>query len=183
VRVLPADDPTAVAETVTALRSGGVVVLPTETVYGLAVLPGGEDRLIALKDRPTDMPIAVLVADSAQVEALASVPPAAGELMAAHWPGPLTLVLPARDGSGTIGVRFPDHAFVRAVAAEVGPIATTSANRHGEPTPATAREAAAGLAGPVDVVIDGGPITGTASTVVDATVDPPVVLRAGPVQL
>jgi L-threonylcarbamoyladenylate synthase len=183
VRVLAVDDPAAVAETVAALRGGGAVVLPTETVYGLAVLPGGEDRLITLKARPADMPIAVLVADPAQVEELATAPPAAAELMAAHWPGPLTLVLPARDGSGTVGVRFPDHDFVRAVAAEVGPVATTSANRHGEPTPATAHAAAAGLAGPVDLVIDGGAVTGTPSTVVDATVDPPVVLREGPVEL
>ena len=79
----------------------------------------------------------------------------------------------------TIGLRCPDHDLVRAVAAEVGPLATTSANRHGVPTPATAAEAADGLVGEVDLVIDGGVLTGTASTVVDATTDALRVLRQG----
>jgi L-threonylcarbamoyladenylate synthase len=80
---------------------------------------------------------------------------------------------------GTIGVRCPDHPLVRAVAARTGPIATTSANRHGRPTPATAAEAAAALTGPVAVVADGSRLAGTASTVVDLTVEPWRVLRQG----
>jgi tRNA threonylcarbamoyl adenosine modification protein (Sua5/YciO/YrdC/YwlC family) len=112
--------------------------------------------------------------------------------MEAHWPGPLTLVL-RRGGAAatwdlggdpaTIGVRCPAHPLVRAVAAEVGPVATTSANRHGRPTPATAAEAAASLTAPVAVVVDGGALEGEASTVVDVTGDDWRVLRVGPVDL
>jgi L-threonylcarbamoyladenylate synthase len=108
--------------------------------------------------------------------------------MARCWPGPLTLVL-ARAGSAralelggdpaTVGVRCPAHDLVRRLAAEVGPMATTSANRHGEPTPPTAAGAAAALADAVDVVVDGGPCAGVPSTVVDATGPKWHVLRIG----
>jgi tRNA threonylcarbamoyl adenosine modification protein (Sua5/YciO/YrdC/YwlC family) len=174
------------------LLAGGTVLLPTDTVYGVAALPsvpGATDRLFALKEREAHQPLAVLVADAAQARALTG--PTSTEVsrwIDELWPGPLTLVLPraasARDlalggDPGTIGVRCPDHALVRAVAAAVGPVATTSANRHGEPTPTTAAEAAAGLAGPVGLVVDDGPSGTVASTVVDASVDPWRVLRHG----
>jgi tRNA threonylcarbamoyl adenosine modification protein (Sua5/YciO/YrdC/YwlC family) len=118
-----------------------------------------------------------------------AVPPLAAELAAAHWPGPLTMVLRRRPGLGwrlgeptdTIGVRCPDHDLVRALAARVGPLATTSANRHGLPTPSSALEAAGQLLGPVDLVLDGGPLYGTPSTVVDLTGEAPRVLRQGAV--
>ena len=105
------------------------------------------------------------------------------------WPGPLTLVLRRRPGlawdlgdpADTVGVRLPDHDLVLALAEAVGPLATTSANRHGEPTPVTAAEAAAALAGAPDLVVDGGPCAGEASTVLDATGPEPVVLRPGPI--
>ena len=105
-----------------------------------------------------------------------------------HWPGPLTLVLNRSEsarrvdlgGSAqTVGIRCPDHRFVRALARRVGPIATTSANRHGRPTPATAVEAAESLTAPVALVIDGGPCGGVPSTVIDASSTPARVLRAG----
>jgi tRNA A37 threonylcarbamoyladenosine synthetase subunit TsaC/SUA5/YrdC len=83
--------------------------------------------------------------------------------------------------SATVGVRVPDHELVRALAAHVGPLATTSANRHGRPTPPTARDAARALSAPPGLVVDGGPCEGTASTVVDATGDEPVILREGPI--
>jgi tRNA A37 threonylcarbamoyladenosine synthetase subunit TsaC/SUA5/YrdC len=92
----------------------------------------------------------------------------------------LTVVVPTAAGP-TLGIRCPDHDFVRRVAAEVGPIATTSANRHGEPTPPTAAAAARSLAGPVAVVVDGGELVGQASTVVDATGDGLRILREGPI--
>ena len=106
------------------------------------------------------------------------------------WPGPLTIVgrrgpaargLELGVGPDTIGVRCPAHAFLRAVAAVVGPIATTSANRSGVPTPTTAAEAAASLDGPVGLVVDGGPAGTVASTVVDTVAEPWRVLRAGAV--
>lgn len=164
------------------LAAGGAVVLPTDTVYGLAALPsvpGATDQLFALKGRAGTQPFAVLVADTAQ--ALELVEPPAPEVrgwMDRHWPGPLTLVLrrsPAAGAlalggdAGTIGVRCPAHRFVRALAAAVGPLATTSANRHGEPSPTTAQAAASSLTATVGLVVDGGPAGTVASTVVDAS--------------
>ena len=155
-----APGPDVVARVAGVLRDGGVVVLPTDTVYGAAALPGvprATDRLFALKGRGADVPLAVLCAGADQALALADpdgVDDDVRRIAARLWPGPLTLVLPRRPGLGlalgepatTVGLRCPDHALVRALAAEVGPLATTSANRHGEPTPATAAEAAAALA-------------------------------------
>lgn len=177
---LAVDDPRTFDQVVLALRAGAAVVVPTDTVYGVATVPAHQDLLLELKGRPDSVPIAVLVADAAQAALAAGLPlPAAGvTLAAAFWPGPLTLVVPVA-GGGTLGVRCPNHDLLRAVAAAVGPVATTSANRHGEPTPATASEAAAALLGPVAVVVDGGELVGTASTVVDVTGAEPVVLREG----
>jgi L-threonylcarbamoyladenylate synthase len=188
---------TTLAEAAAALRRGEVVVVPTETVYGIAALPtvpGATDLLFALKGRAADVPLAVLCAEPAQALALADPAGVTGEVrrMAERlWPGPLTLVLPRRPGLGyalgepvdTVGVRCPDHAVVRALAAEVGPIATTSANLHGEPTPPTAPEVAALFGDGVAVVVDGGTCAGTPSTVVDATSRPWRLLRPGPLTL
>ena len=181
-----------VEQGVTALEAGLVVLLPTDTVYGIAALPtvpGATARLFGLKDRSAGQPLAVLVADVGQAMALIDAPSAAiTRLMAECWPGPLTLVV-RRAASAralelggdptTIGVRCPDHDLVRELASRVGPIATTSANRHGEPTPATAAAAAAALTGPVAVLIDGGRLDGLASTVVDVSGDQPRILRVG----
>ena len=183
----PEDD---VEQAIRALRAGEAIVVPTDTLYGLAALPtvpGAVDRLFSLKRRPADTPIAVLVAGIEQVEALADLSGAARRLADAFWPGPLTMVLPRRAGvdlplgepHATIGVRWPDHPVIAALAEAVGPLATTSANRTGEPTPATAGEAAASLAGDVGVVLDGGACAGTASTVVDLTGPDLRVLREG----
>lgn len=170
-----------VARAAGVLRGGGTVVLPTDTVYGLAALPGNEHRLAELKGRPADMPVAVLVASREQARAVSGPWSEVAERLAArHWPGPLTLVLPGRDAAGrTVGVRWPSHPFVVALAAEVGPIATTSANRHGEPTPSTAVDAVRSLTLLPDLVVDGGRCDGVASSVVDVTGPEPVVLREG----
>ena len=183
----PEDD---VEQAVRALRAGEAIVVPTDTLYGLAALPtvpGAVDRLFSLKRRPADTPIAVLVAGIEQVEALADLSGTARRLADAFWPGPLTMVLPRRAGvdlplgepHATIGVRWPDHPVIAALAEAVGPLATTSANRTGEPTPATAGEAAASLVGDVAVVLDGGACAGPASTVVDLTGPDLRVLREG----
>lgn len=178
-----------------ALQGGEAIVLPTETVYGLAALPsipGATDRLFALKGRGANVPIAVLCADAEQALALVDAPsPAVREVAERYWPGPLTLVLRRRPGLGyelgepadTIGVRCPDHALVQALARQVGPIATTSANRHGQPTPATATEVAALFGEGVALVVDGGFCSGTPSTVVDATGDEWKVLRQGDISV
>ena len=192
---LAASSPDAADRIATALEGGGVVVLPTDTVYGLAAsarFPDAVGRLFALKGRRADVPIAVLCADQEQALDLAEpVGDRARQLAAAHWPGPLTLVLPRRPGLGwelgdpstTIGLRCPDHDLVRAVARRIGPLATTSANRHGMPTPAVATDAAAALTGPVDLVIDGGTLAGSASTVVDLAGAEARVLRQGELRI
>ena len=164
---------------VEALRAGGAVVLPTDTVYGLAALPGHQDLLYDLKGRPASVPIAVLVADVEQAATIVRLDDRARRLADAFWPGPLTIVLAPVAGDATVGVRCPAHELVRALAARVGPLPTTSANRHGQPTPRTAAEAAAALAGQPALVIDGGPCGDTASTVVDLTGEQLVVLREG----
>ncbi|MFL6204972.1 MAG: L-threonylcarbamoyladenylate synthase, partial [Acidimicrobiales bacterium] len=181
-----------VDEIVEVLEGGGVVVLPTDTVYGLAALPSAAaavDRVFALKGRRADVPIAVLCASAAQALALAEPVPGVDQVAARFWPGPLTLVLPRRAGvhlhlgepTHTIGLRVPRHELIRAVAERVGPVATTSANQHGSPTPPTAREAGASLVGDPDLVVDGGRLEASASTVVAATGMPWTVLRAGPI--
>ena len=191
--LMSAADTDAVATAVRVLRAGGTVVLPTDTVYGIAALPSRPEAIAAiveLKQRPPQMHLAVLVADVDQVARVSDDRrPQPRQLMAALWPGALTVVLgratPEADalgpGDGTIGVRCPDDDLVRQICARVGPIAATSANVHGAPTPATAAEVATAL-GEVDLVLDGGHCPGgLASTVVDATGPAPVVLREGPI--
>jgi L-threonylcarbamoyladenylate synthase len=189
--------PDAVTLAIDALRGGEVVALPTDTVYGLAALPtiaAATDRLFALKGRGADTPIAVLCADAAQAFGLAAPDAPTPEVrhIAKHlWPGPLTLVLPRRPGlgyelgepAGTVGVRCPDHALVRAIAAAVGPIATTSANRHGEPTAPTAEGVAATFGTGLALVLDGGRCEAPPSTVVAVTGAEWKVLREGPIPL
>lgn len=184
------------ADAAAALRGGGVVLLPTDTVYGIGVvaeIPGATSRLFALKSRSEGQPVAVLVADRDQALTLVDQPSdGLVRVMDRLWPGPLTVVVRRADAAvhldlggdpTTVGIRCPDHPFVRALAAEVGPLATTSANRHGEPTPATAAEAAASLSGPVALVVDGGALGSVASTVVDLTGSSAVVLREGAVSV
>lgn len=184
----------ALAGAVSVLHRGGTVLLPTDTVYGVAALPsieGATGQLFRLKDRAEAQPLAVLVAHAEQARALVApeaLTDAVNRWMDRLWPGALTIVLPrsveAADlelgGSpDTIGLRCPDHDFVRTLAGRVGPLATTSANRHGSPTPVSAPEAAADLSAPVDLVVDGGLAGTVASTVVDATGSPARILREG----
>jgi L-threonylcarbamoyladenylate synthase len=178
---------------VAALRRGQAIVVPTDTVYGIAVataVPGATARIFAIKERPTTVALPVLVADEAQARTIAEVSPAAAALMARHWPGALTIVLPRRptfdvDLGGTdassVGVRVPDHPIPVALARQVGPLATTSANRHGRPTPVTAAEVRAELGAGIEVVIDGGPCDGAPSTVVSVVGDEIRILRHGAV--
>lgn len=197
MNVVDVDDPGAVDAVVTRLTAGEPVVIPTDTVYGLAALPGGLERVRELKRRPPDRAIPLLVADVDALDELVAgvVAGPARDLAAAFWPGPLTIVVDARAGplvdavsnDGTVGVRCPANGFVRAVAARVGPLPTTSANVHGEPTPSDATAVAEMLGDPGLLVVDGGTAGGEASTVVrvshgDARSGPSVeVLRQGPI--
>ena len=260
------DDPDGALRAAAAvLRGGGVVAIPTDTVYGLAAVatkPEAVARLAAMKGRSKSQPIAVLVSDAEQAEELAGVLSAeAVSLMDAFWPGPLTIVLPAAEGTSaagtasegtantaevlsgsemagtaaagtaaagtaaadttaadttvadttaadmTIGIRCPDHNWVRELARQVGPIVATSANLHGEPPCATAEEVVQAFSkthetalesaiskspeGSVPktkpalikpaLIIDGGPSAAAASTVVDCLSPQPKILREGPI--
>ncbi|MGH9105938.1 MAG: L-threonylcarbamoyladenylate synthase, partial [Acidimicrobiales bacterium] len=182
---------TAVGLAVEALAGGDIVGLPTDTVYGLAADPfhtGASDRLFRVKGRPRAVELPVLVADQAQALALCTaVPAAARRLMERWWPGPLTLVLPRRpdlsadlgEEDATIGIRCPAHPVPLAICGRLGAIATTSANRHGEPPLTTAREVAESLGPEVALVLDAGTCEGPPSTVVDCTGETPRVLREG----
>jgi tRNA threonylcarbamoyl adenosine modification protein (Sua5/YciO/YrdC/YwlC family) len=166
------------------LRRGGLVAFPTETVYGIAVaadLPDAVERLYALKERPRSKPMTVMVADVAPVlERCTDVSATARGLMRRFWPGPLTLVLPAKDGRWT-GFRLPDHPLARGLVREAGvPLLVPSANRSGLPPATTAAEVLDQFPSEIDLVIDGGPaICGAASTVVRVDGDEIDVLREG----
>lgn len=179
---------------VAVLRAGGVVVIPTDTVYGLAVDPlvaGTTEALFALKGRPPEVALPVLVASVEQALTLATdaVPGSACRLMQRWWPGGLTVVVARREGLGlelggsgqaTVGLRLPAHPVPVALARAVGPLAVTSANRHGRATPATAAEVLDELGAGVALALDGGPCSGAASTVVSCADDGTVrVLRHG----
>ncbi len=181
----------AVSTATAALRRGEVVGVPTDTVYGLAAEAVNVDaiqQIFELKERPSERTIAVLVADVAAAATLVELTPNARRLAERFWPGPLTIVAPRRPeapehlGTGaTIGVRVPDDEIMRAIAGPA-PLAVTSANLHGGPTPSTA-QGVAELFPALRLVIDGGPRPGASSTVVDATAPVPAVLREGPVSL
>jgi len=194
--VLPADDPAALRQAATALAEGAVVAVPTDTVYGLAVDPAQPEaiaRLFALKGRPDDVPLPVLVAGPEQVALVAGdLEPAAAALAARFWPGPLTLVVPRRRGfradlggppaaRQTVGVRRPDHPVVVALCELLGPLAVTSANLHGAPPATSAAEVATVFAGSDQpaVVLDGGRCDGTPSTVVECRGPASRCLREG----
>lgn len=181
----------AIDQAVKALGSGQLIVVPTDTVYGIAADPfrtGATDRVFAVKRRSRDLELPVLVAEPADAVALADgVPDIALELMERYWPGALTIVLPRRadldadlgSDDATIGVRCPDHPVPRMLCRVVGPLATTSANLSGDPTPATAAEVAGVLGDGVALVLDAGPCEGSPSTVVDCTGPVVKLLREG----
>jgi L-threonylcarbamoyladenylate synthase len=178
---------------VEVLRGGGIVALPTDTVYGIAVAistPGGLERLFEAKRRPPDRAIMLLLDDATQAARAGVMTPAAAALAAAAWPGGLSVVVPQRadvrwpavltGGAATIGLRVPDHPAPRALARGVGPLPTTSANVSGLPEASDAEDIVEQLGDAIDLVLDGGPAPGgPASTVVDCTGALPVILRVG----
>ena len=189
------------ASSIEVIRRGGLVIFPTETLYGLGCVVTNEDalrRLFQIKGRAPGQPPPVLVADEEQLRTLVEhIPASAVDLIDKYWPGPLTLVLPARDevpmllmgitadGSiRTIGVRRSAHPVAQTLCEEVGaPIVATSANLSGATgrgaNPRCIADIPASLQESVDVLIDGGVVGGEPSTVVDCTCDPPHVLRHG----
>ncbi|HKL70058.1 L-threonylcarbamoyladenylate synthase [Salibaculum sp.] len=174
------------------LAAGGLVAIPTETVYGLAVDARDDEavaRLYHAKGRPTFNPLIVHVADTEQASALVAMPPEAVRLAQDFWPGALTLVLPIRPDSGisplvtaglaTLGVRVPAHPVARDLLRRTGPLAAPSANPSGQVSPTRASHVLEGLSGRIAAVVDGGASTvGVESTIVGVLPDP-VLLRAG----
>jgi L-threonylcarbamoyladenylate synthase len=191
-RIVP-DDEAGRALAIHILCRGGIVAMPTDTVYGVGVTleaENGLERLFAAKDRPLDKAIVLLVAEAAQAEEVGVVGAVARALADAFWPGGLTLVLPQVPGSAlpevltagqtTIGVRMPDHDCPRALAREFGPLPVTSANISGRPAATTVQEVIDQLGERIDLILDGGPTRGgVPSTVVDCSGEEPRVLREG----
>jgi L-threonylcarbamoyladenylate synthase len=195
----PADpDPAVIAEAAGLLRAGGLVAFPTETVYGLGVDPFNAEavgRLFAVKGRPPEKGLILHLGETRQIESVADpIPAAARALIQRFFPGPLTLVLPAKTRAGdprlprqvtgggeTIAVRLPDHPVAVALArAFGGPIAAPSANPSGEPPPTDAESVRRTLGPVIDAILDGGPTPGgVPSTLVDVTATPIRILREG----
>jgi L-threonylcarbamoyladenylate synthase len=187
----------AIAIAIAALRAGEVVVYPTETFYGVAAdafEPEALERIFEIKGRDTAKTIALIAHDAAAAFAIArEVPEIARRLAAAFWPGPLTIVMPARSGipnaligpDGGVGIRVSSHPIARALAYGLGrPITATSANRSGEPPARTIAEARAALGDKVKVFVEGGTLTGDVpSTVVQCDRDGWRLLRAGAIGL
>ena len=179
-----APDAAALSEAAAIVRRGGLVAFPTETVYGLgadATNPEAIARLNQAKGRPPDKPYSLHVHSHDQVRELAgSIPPLAERLIGRFWPGPLTIVMPSRDGK-TLGFRMPDHPVALAFLKACGvPLAAPSANRSGSAPPTDAKEVLAALGGAVDCVLDAGPTReGVASTVVEMTAGVARILRRG----
>lgn len=185
--------PGDVVYAVRVLCEGGLVAFPTDTVYGVgahAFLPQAVEKLYAAKIRPRDKAIPLLISGIDVLSQVAtSIPNVAYELAARFWPGALTLVLSRSaqisdaitSGEDTVAIRVPDHPLVQALLATLdSPLAVTSANISGHPAPVTAQEVLAQLDGRIDMLLDGGTCPGgVASTILDLTVSPPQVLRAG----
>ncbi|MFZ0665797.1 MAG: L-threonylcarbamoyladenylate synthase [Acidimicrobiales bacterium] len=180
----------SVEEAVEALRAGQVVAFATDTVYGIATDPslaGAAEKLARAKGRSQQVPLQVLISGMDQAEKLGVWTEAALRVAETLWPGALTVVVERKPGAvlhiggddHTVGLRWPDNPVSVELCQMCGPLAATSANRHGEPPLTTAEEVAQAFDGSVAVVVDGGHLPGSASTVVDLTGDKPVVLREG----
>jgi tRNA threonylcarbamoyl adenosine modification protein (Sua5/YciO/YrdC/YwlC family) len=178
-----------------AILDGQVIGLPTDTVYGIGVDPFNEEavaRLFALKGRPQEKPIGVLVATVEQAAEIGEIHDAAAELASRHWPGALTLVVIPKmvmadwvgdQQIGTLGIRVPDHPVARELLSVSGPLAVTSANESGGPETMSDREARDVFGDRVAVYLEGTAPGGEASTVVDATQARLTVLRKGPIEI
>lgn len=189
----PESMPEAVQQSLTVLASGGLVAFPTDTVYGLAASAFDAqaiERLFLAKERQTEKAIPVLLANLTDLEKVTfDMPDHARRLAEKFWPGPLTLVVRRHPNlpenispHPTIGVRMPDHPVALAILRASGPLAVTSANLSGFPSPTRAAQVWEQLNGRIDLIIDGGETYGgVPSTVVDCTGLPPKILRAGPI--
>ena len=177
-----------------AVRAGELVVLPTDTVYGLGVdafSPEAVTTVLLAKGRGREMPPPVLVQSQRTIDGLATnIPVYVRDLVEAFWPGPLTIVLQSQSSlmwdlgetNGTVALRMPEDEVALRLLSEVGPMAVTSANISGQPAATTIQEAEAQLRSAVSIYLDAGPRTvGLASTILDCSCEAPVILRTGAV--
>ena len=192
-RLLSAADPDAPAIAADIIKSGGLVAIPTETVYGLGANGLDEQAVLKIfeaKGRPQDNPLILHISGPEQIEQFCHhIPQAAYDLAEAFWPGPLTMVLPAKDvvprrttaGLDTVGIRCPDSPVTREIIRLAGvPIAAPSANISGKPSTTTAEHVLHDHDGKIDAIVDGGPCrVGVESTIVDLTERRPRLLRPG----
>jgi L-threonylcarbamoyladenylate synthase len=191
--ILSATSSSAIPRALEVLRLGRLVAFPTDTVYGVGALGfNGKavQSIYVAKDRPIEKAIPILIGEMADLDQIAMDIPARAYLLAQRfWPGPLTILVPKRpdlpeavSATSTIGVRVPDHEIARALLRAAGPLAVTSANLSGYPSPTTAEEVLAQLGGRIDLIIDGGKTPGgTPSTLVECTGDEIRILREGPI--
>ena len=192
-QILDAQTPAALTQAITLLRRGQVVAIPTDTVYGVAALAldaAAVAKIFAAKERPADKPLPVFVPSVAELtQVCRDVPPVAYSLLKQHWPGALTVVLPAAPAipgivthnGPSIAVRIPDYPLVLQLLHQLQePLAVTSANRSGGPNAQTAAEVKRQLDGRIALILDDGPSPSrVASTIVDFTQSPPKILRQG----
>jgi tRNA threonylcarbamoyl adenosine modification protein (Sua5/YciO/YrdC/YwlC family) len=192
-RIVYSRKPRAVQQAAEALHRGELVVLPTDTVYGIAARPdrpGGLRLLFEVKGRPKEFALPLLVRDLEQASTVGVITGPARRLAEKLWPGPLTIVVSRVEGfdadlggdGRTVGLRMPDHAVALELLHQAGPLATTSANRSGEPTPPTVDEIAAIFTDRVALYLDDGRAAGEeASTVLSLSEAQPRILRSGPI--
>ncbi len=193
--IITASSTDAIQQTLAVLQVGGLVAFPTDTVYGVGALAFDNkavESIYIAKDRPVEKAIPVLIGDAEDINKVASeVPLMAKKLVEQLWPGPLTIIVPKHLGlpdsvsaTNTVGVRVPDHIVARSVLRAAGPMAVTSANLSGQPSPSTAEEVFTQLNGRIALILDGGKTPGgVPSTLVDCTGSQPIVVRQGPISL
>ena len=186
-----------VAEAAAILREGGLVGIPTETVYGLGANgldPEAVGRIFAAKGRPQDNPLILHIPNASWLERYCKeIPLTAYRLADAYWPGPMTMILKHKDlvpdavtaGLSTVGMRCPAHPLCRAIIEAAGvPVAAPSGNTSGRPSPTTAQHMLEDMDGKIDAIVDGGPCSvGVESTIIDLTETPPRLLRPGGITL
>jgi L-threonylcarbamoyladenylate synthase len=177
------------------LQSGGIVAFPTDTVYGLGSLAFNNaaiESIYTAKNRPIEKAIPILIGDLSDLERVADdIPDMALRFATRFWPGPLTCIVPKKQtlplaisATSTVAVRIPDHLNARTLLCAAGPMAVTSANISGQPSPSTAQEVYEQLNGRIPLILDGGKTKGgIPSTLVDCTSKEPVILREGPISL
>jgi len=177
------------------LKNGGIIAFPTDTVYGLGALAFDNpaiESIYTAKERPIEKAIPILIGDLSDLDRIAeNIPDMALRLSARFWPGPLTCILPKKatlppaiSATLTVAARIPDHPHALALLKAAGPMAVTSANISGKPSPSTAQEVYSQLSGRIPLILDGGKTPGgVPSTLVDCTGKEPVTLREGPISL